>query len=76
MAAIDPTSVEFQIHQVVVAFQTNKAMNIYRKKWFFLGTVSATNNIGTNAKKIIKVNGETGHAANNNNPDKRLNQRD
>jgi glutamate racemase len=68
IAAIVPTSVLFQIHQVVKVFQINKATNEYRKKEILLVTLSATINKGTHAKKIKKVKDEAGQEAHNKMP--------
>jgi hypothetical protein len=68
IAAIVPTSVLFQIHQVVKVFHINKATNEYRKKEILLVTLSATINKGTHAKKIRKVKDEAGQEAHNKMP--------
>jgi hypothetical protein len=73
MAAILPTSVLFQIHQVVDAFQMINVMKEKPKNLFLFCVLSATNNKGINAMKIKNVSGDTGHDANNNTPDKILN---
>jgi hypothetical protein len=72
MAAILPMSVEFQIHQVVLAFQISILKKICQKKADFFCSPSAINSKGVNPKKIRKVNGDTGQAANSNNPENRL----
>jgi len=69
MAAILPISVEFQIHQVVQAFQIKCARKLYQKKWDFFKPLSAINSKGTNPKKIKKVKGDTGQAANSSKPE-------
>ena len=63
IAAILPTSVLFQIHQVVVAFQINRAIKQCKKNVFLFVTVSATNNNGTNPKNSKQVKEEVGQAA-------------
>ena len=70
MATIAPTSELFQIHHVVKVFQISNAMKAYSENCFLLVVLSAMNNRGTNAKKIKKVNGDTGHAADKRMPDK------
>ena len=72
IAAIVPTSVLFQIHQVVKVFHINKATNEYRKKEILLVALSATINNGTHAKKIKKVKDEAGQEAHNKMPLKML----
>ena len=64
MAAMDPISVEFHIHQVVNTFQTSVVKNVYQKKDIFFDVLSATISNGTHAMNITKVSGETGQAAN------------
>ena len=72
IAATAPTSVEFQIHQVVMAFQVSSVIKAYTKKLLRCCTISARYNKGRKAIKIRKVNGDTGQLAHNSNPDKRL----
>ena len=63
IAATLPISVEFQIHQVVLAFQINNARKLYQKKVDFLLMASAIKSNGINPKNIRNVKGETGQAA-------------
>jgi hypothetical protein len=72
MAAILPISVEFQIHQVVLAFQMSMAKKLCQKKADFLSKLLATKSKGINPKKMRKVKGDIGQAAKSNNPDSRL----
>lgn len=72
MAATLPISVEFQIHQVVLAFQINSAIKLYQKKLVFFSIPSAIKRSGTNPKKIRKVKGDTGQAAKSRMPEKIL----
>jgi hypothetical protein len=72
MAATLPISVEFQIHQVVLAFQISMAKKQCQKKVDFFCWASAINSKGVNPKKIKKVKGETGHAPKSNNPENKL----
>jgi hypothetical protein len=72
MAATLPISVEFQIHQVVLAFQINKARKQCQKKFDFFSITSAIKRRGTNPKKMRKVRGDTGHAAKSRSPEKIL----
>ncbi len=72
MAAILPMSVEFQIHQVVLAFQINKVKKLCQKNVDFFCRPSATNSKGVNPKKIRKVKGDTGQAAKSKKPDNKL----
>jgi len=71
MAATVPISVEFHIHHVVPVFHNKQARNTWPKK---IGrfVCSATFSKGIHATKINKVSGNTGHAAINSMPDKRL----
>jgi hypothetical protein len=69
MAAILPISVEFQIHQVVLAFQISSARKLYQKKLDFFWILSAINNRGTNPKNMRNVKGDTGHAAKSRSPE-------
>ncbi len=69
IAEMAPTSVEFQIHQVVLAFHNNVVTKAYKKKESLFGTLSATYNKGTHATKMSAVRDETGQAANNKMPD-------
>ena len=71
-AAIEPTSVEFHIHQVAAAFQVSMARKQSRKKNLLCTTFSARYSNGIKAMNIKKVNGDTGHAAHNKTPDKKL----
>ena len=73
MAPIAPGAVEFQIHQVVPAFQINMLSNAKRKKRILFSSLSANTNKGTQAIKIKGVNPASGHAQTSNRPDKRLN---
>jgi len=74
MAAMPPGMVEIHVHHVVLAFHINKVRYNQPKNCARLAIFSAKNNNGTNAKNIKNVNGETGHATNNNKPDKRDNK--
>lgn len=69
IAAMLPISVEFQIHQVVQAFQIRRATKQYQKKLDFFWILSAINNKGTNPKNMRKVKGDTGHAAKSSKPE-------
>ena len=73
MAAMLPTSVEFQIHQVLPKFQIKIAEKQCQKKMDFLLLFSAIYISGQNPIKIKKVKGETGQAANSEMPDNKLN---
>ncbi len=75
MAAMPPGTVELHVHQVVHAFHINNVRYNHPKNCARFLIFSARNNNGTNAKNIKNVNGETGHAANNNNPEKRDNNK-
>lgn len=68
MAAMVPISVEFHIHQVVPLFQISNARKERPKKPEALRARSAAISKGIHAIKIKGSNGDTGHAANNNNP--------
>ncbi len=68
MAPIAPAAVEFQIHQVVPAFQINMASKAYKKKRI-LSVRSAIISRGTQAINMSGVNGDTGQAAMNNMPE-------
>jgi len=70
IAAMAPTSVEFQIHQVVHAFQTSAVKRLRKIKSILFSILSATYNKGIHAIKIRKVKGETGHAAYNKTPER------
>ena len=72
IAATLPISVEFQIHQVVLAFQMSKAIKLYQKKRDFFSILSAINNNGTNPKNMRNVKGDSGHAAKSRRPEKIL----
>jgi hypothetical protein len=72
MAAMLPISVEFQIHQVVLAFQISMAKKLCQKKADFFSIPSATKSKGINPKKMKKVKGDIGQAAKSNNPERRL----
>jgi hypothetical protein len=76
MAPIAPAAVEFHIHHVVPAFQMNIERKENTKKRSLSVCFSARNNSGTHAINIKAVNGDIGHAANNNIPDKILRKRD
>jgi len=70
IAEIAPTSVEFQIHHVVHAFQVSVARKLKKKKCNLLLVRSAAYKSGIHTIKIRKVKGETGHAAYNNIPER------
>ena len=72
IAATLPISVEFQIHQVVQAFQISRARKLYQKKLDFFCILSAINNKGTNPKNMRKVKGDTGQASKSRRPEKTL----
>jgi hypothetical protein len=72
MAAMLPISVEFQIHQVVLAFHINKVKKLCQKNVDFFCRPSATNSKGVNPKKIRNVKGDTGQAAKSNKPENKL----
>ena len=71
MAASAPTSVEFQIHQVVHAFQTSVVIKQKKKKLNRFFVRSAVWSSGIHAIKTKKVKGETGHAAYNKIPERK-----
>jgi len=71
-AAIEPTSVEFHIHQVAAVFQVSMARKHSRKKNLLCTIFSARYSSGIKAINIKKVNGDTGQAAHNKTPDKKL----
>lgn len=75
IAPTAPGAVEFQIHQVVPAFQINM-LNRANKKKGILSSFSANNNNGTHATKIRGVKPASGQAHTNNRPDRTLNIRD
>jgi len=58
----------FHTHQVVPTFQISMARYTHPKKAARRMPCRSIHNKGTKAKKIKKVNGETGHAANKSNP--------
>ena len=65
-----PTSVEFQIHQVLHAFQASVVKRLKKIKGSLFSIRSATYSNGIQAIKIRKVKGETGHAAYNKPPER------
>ena len=71
-----PGAVEFQIHQVVPAFQINMLRRAKRKNFMRLSSCSAMYRSGTQAIKISGVKAETGQAKTNNSPEMQLNKRD
>ncbi len=71
MAIMAPTSVAFTIHHVASKFQMNIVKYVRPKKRLLLVILSAHNNRGIKAKKMIGVRGDIGHAAHNNIPDER-----
>ena len=73
MAPIAPAAVEFQIHQVVPAFQINMLSKANRKKRILFSSFSANINNGTHEMKIRGVKPASGHAQISNRPDKTLN---
>lgn len=73
IAPIAPAAVEFQIHQVVPAFQMNMASKAKRKKRIRLLSLSAINNSGTQATKINGVKPASGHAHTSSKPETTLN---
>ena len=68
-APIAPGNVELMIHQVVETFQKSMAKYIHRKKFLLLMPCISIQNNGMKAKKIKKVSGEIGQAANSNMPE-------
>ena len=76
MAPIAPAAVEFQIHQVVPAFQMNMLRSANRKNRILFSSLSANNKRGTHAIKISGVNPASGQALTSNRPDKTLNAKD
>ena len=76
MAPIAPAAVEFQIHQVVPAFQINMLSKAKRKKRILFSSLSPNNNSGTHEIKIRGVKPASGQAQTNNRPDKTLNIKD
>ena len=68
MAPIAPGAVEFQIHQVVPAFQINMLNNEKRKNLITFFSSSANANSGTQAVKMSGVKPASGQAATSNNP--------
>ena len=71
MARREPTSVEYQIHQVVSTFQIMKASQAYQNipPLFRSPSFCCRKNKGTKAKKIRKSNPLSGQENANNNPD-------
>ena len=71
LATIAPTAPPgeaFQIHQVVARFQMKRFSRSRKKKLDRSCVFASSQNNGTRAIKMRKVNGLTGHAANNNKP--------
>ena len=69
MASIAPGAVEFQIHQVVPAFQIVVVKSVNRKKRILFVSWSSIYKTGTRAIKIRAVREETGHAKTSNKPE-------
>ena len=69
MAAMEPGPVEFQIHQVVSAFQVIIDKAHQPTKAHFRGCCCASRKSGMSAMNIKKVVGNGGHAAASNIPD-------
>lgn len=68
MAPIAPTSVEFQIHQVVMLFQISMERKDQATNANLDGPCSSRKKSGTKAIKISSVVGMGGHAAANKRP--------
>lgn len=76
IAPMAPAAVEFQIHQVVPAFQINMLSKEKRKKRIWFASSSAINKRGTQATKISGVKPASGHAHTSNKPQAMLSKKE
>jgi hypothetical protein len=72
IAEIPPGTVELITHQVVAPFHISIDKKIHKKNFLLDIPCASIQNKGTNAIKIRKVSGDTGHAIESSAPETRL----